>query len=144
MSTAYSQQFVPSAPILPVMFGLPGEKPAFGPYDVLIDSGADISIVPKHLLVRWGIPSRVEASLRGQWGERRSVHLYVVDLQIGELLLPAVYVAGDEEGDEIILGRNVLNQLPLFLDGPTQVCEVVQDVAAKRLRSQRKATTVGQ
>jgi hypothetical protein len=33
-------------------------------------------------------------------------------------------VVGDDTGDEIVLGRNVLNSLLLTLDGPTQVTEV--------------------
>jgi hypothetical protein len=35
--------------------------------------------------------------------------LYLIDLQIGELDLPGVYMVGDELGDEVVLGRNVLN-----------------------------------
>jgi len=56
--------------------------------------------------------------MRSQWGERRSVFLYVVDLKIGKLTLPGVYVVGDELGDETVLGRNVLNELRLLLDWP--------------------------
>lgn len=33
---------------------------------------------------------------------------------------------GDERGDEIILGRNVLNKLRLMLDGPAAVTKVLE------------------
>ena len=36
----------------------------------------------------------------------------------GGTILPAVDVAGDPFSDEILLGRNVLNQLDLRLEGP--------------------------
>ena len=62
-----------------------------------------------------------EAGLRSQWGERRSVFLYLVDLMIGELTLSGIYVVGDELGDETVLGRNVMNRLRLVLDGPHEV-----------------------
>jgi hypothetical protein len=48
------------------------------------------------------------------------------DVGIGELRLPAVKVVGDERGDEIILGRNVLNGLRLLLDGPSATTEVLE------------------
>jgi len=56
--------------------------------------------------------------LRSQWGERRQVFLYLIDLHIGTILLPAVYVVGDDLGDEFIIGRDVLNRLRIALDGP--------------------------
>lgn len=47
--------------------------------------------------------------------------LYLVDLTIGELTLNGVYVLGDELGDKTFLGRTVLNQLRVLLDGPRAV-----------------------
>jgi hypothetical protein len=38
----------------------------------------------------------------------------------------AIQVVGDEVGDEIILGRNVLNRLRLLLDGPAAMLEVLE------------------
>lgn len=49
----------------------------------------------------------------------------MVDLELGSLTLPGVFVVGDEQGDEIILGRNVLNELRLLLDGPAELTEVL-------------------
>ncbi|MFQ5859514.1 MAG: hypothetical protein ACE5LU_28280 [Anaerolineae bacterium] len=39
--------------------------------------------------------------------------------------LPGISAVGDDQGDEIILGRNVLNQLRLLLDGPANITEVL-------------------
>ena len=128
MSTPYSKLYTPPAPSLSVTFGLIGERPAFGPYDALVDSGADMTIVPRPLF---------DARLRGQWDERRLVRLYLVDVEIEAVRLPSVYVAGDPDGEEIILGRNILNKLPLFLDGPTERTEALDDAIVKRLRSRR-------
>lgn len=37
----------------------------------------------------------------------------------------AIRVVGDEIGDEVILGHNVLNRLRLLLDGPAGMVEVL-------------------
>lgn len=90
----------------------------------LIDTGADATIVPVRHLRALGAKRAFAASLRSQWGEKRQVFLYLVDVQIAELTLPGVYVVGDALGEEIVLGRNVLNRLRLFLDGPALAAEL--------------------
>jgi hypothetical protein len=37
----------------------------------------------------------------------------------------------------VILGRNLLNMLPLFLDGPQQQTHLVDDATLRRLRGRR-------
>jgi len=56
---------------------------------------------------------------------------------VSQLLLPDVQVASDEAAEDVILGRNVLNKLPLFLDGPQQQTEVLDDATVQRLRARR-------
>jgi len=50
----------------------------------IIDTGADATIVPIQYLQQIGARRAIEAGLRSQWGERRTVFLYLVDLQISE------------------------------------------------------------
>jgi hypothetical protein len=49
-----------------------------------------------------------------------------VDVHIGELLLPGIEVVGDEASNQIVLGRDVLNQLRVVLDGPNETTEVLE------------------
>lgn len=84
----------------------------------IVDTGADGTIIPVRHLQEIGARRVFEAGLRSQWGERRVVFLYLVDLQIADLMLPGVYVVGDDLGDETILGCDALNRLRLLLDGP--------------------------
>ena len=58
--------------------------------------------------------------LRSQWGENRMVAIYSLDIGIKSIKFPAIEVIGDTLGDEIILGRNLLNKLVMILNGPTQ------------------------
>ena len=53
------------------------------------------------------------------------MQLFTVDVGIGRLRLPAVEVVGDDQGKEIVLGRNVLNRLRLLLDGPAGQVETL-------------------
>jgi hypothetical protein len=39
------------------------------------------------------------------------VHIYVVQLEIGPIRLPKVRVAGVPVGTDLVLGRDVLNQM---------------------------------
>ena len=39
-------------------------------------------------------------------------------------LLPRVFVVGDDQSKEIVIGRNVLNQLRIVLDGPHRIAEL--------------------
>ena len=92
--------------------------------NAIIDTGADATIVPTHMLRRIGARRVFETGLRSQWGERRSVFLYLVDLEINGVTLPAVYVAGDEIGSEVVLCRNALDKLVVTLDGPAKLTRV--------------------
>ncbi len=93
----------------------------------IFDTGADGTIVPVRYLEEIGARRVFETGLRSQWGEQRTVFLYLVNLQIGELSLPSVYVVGDELGDEFVLGRDVLNELRLLLDGPAELTRLLSD-----------------
>ena len=138
MSTPYSIQYFPPAPVVSVFFGAPGEPPADGPFEAVIDTGADTTVVPKTILLDLAAPSLFEAQLRSAWGEFHQVTIYLVDIQLGPAHLVGIQVAADEAADEIILGRNVLNKLPLFLDGPKRATHIVDDATARRLRAQRE------
>ena len=65
-----------------------------------------------------------ELVFRSQWGERHPVMMYLVDVQIGDLILPGLEVVGDEVSGEIVLGRDILNRLRILLDGPKETVEV--------------------
>ena len=63
--------------------------------------------------------------MRSQWGEARTVSIYLVDLEVAGHLLPAVEVIADERENEFLLGRNVLNRLILLVDGPRERTDIL-------------------
>lgn len=126
MKFRYSRDFFPPAPVAEVTFITAAESLRAGPFSALIDSGAYATIVPIAYLNEIQALPTVEMTMRSQWGERRRVLLYLVDVQIGEVVLPGIEVVGDELSDEIVLGRDVLNRLRLLLDGPAEVASITE------------------
>jgi hypothetical protein len=92
----------------------------------MVDTGSDGTLVPTDYLEQVEAIGLDEAVLHGIAGGSRRVHLFEIDLYIGSLLLPGVIVAGDDDGHEALLGRNVLNKLILLLDGPHHETELFE------------------
>jgi predicted aspartyl protease len=122
---SYDQAYDPAAPACQIALHVPvtGRRMAV---DAIIDTGADATIVPVSLLRQVAARRSFEATIRSQWGERRRVYLYLVDLQLETFTLPGIYVVGDDQGDEVVLGRDVLNRLRVLLDGPGRVLQVLE------------------
>lgn len=120
----YDPAYQPPAPGCQVTFSVVRTGQSVGPLDAILDAGADGTLVPQRYLDSMGARRVMETGLRSQWGERRVVYLYLVTLHSGEIELPATYVVGDERSDEIVIGRNVLNQLMISLDGPRNVSRI--------------------
>lgn len=120
----YDQAYDPAAPACQITLHVPatGRRMNVG---AIIDTGADATIVPVSFLRQVAARRSFEATMRSQWGERRRVYLYLVDLQLETLTLPGIYVVGDDQGDEVVLGRDVLNRLRVLLDGPRRVSQVL-------------------
>jgi hypothetical protein len=119
---------IPPAPVLSVKISAPREPAPTEPLPALLDTGADYTLVPLSWLLRVDAPEARWAFLRGLWSEQRQVTLYLVDLHLDIGTLAGVEVVGveDEELDqEIVLGRNILNQVILLLDGPHQQTDVL-------------------
>jgi predicted aspartyl protease len=140
MSHSYNTDYFPPIPVLTVTFGYGGERPWLGPFEVIVDTGADATIVPEDIPLQLKAIPLNPAQIKTQWGDIHSVTMFLLDIQIGDQHLGGIVTAGAPESDEIILGRNVLNKLPLFLDGPRQQSEVLDDATVRRLRarSQRR------
>jgi predicted aspartyl protease len=136
MTTPYNKSYTPPFPTLPIVLGEGSSR--VGPLPALIDSGADATLVPIDLLKRIGVGEGEEVTIRSHFGERQSALLFLVPLAIEGTNLVGLYVVGDEMTDEIILGRNVLNKLALFLDGPTQQTDLLDDAMVQRLRARRE------
>jgi len=121
---SYSQDYFPSAPVIEIRLAVPEEGFATGPLTAFVDSGADATLIPARFLKSLSIQVDDRRFLRSQWGEARVVDIFSLDIGIGDLRLPAMEIVSDELGNEVIIGKNVLNLLRVVLNGPTQTTEL--------------------
>ncbi len=122
-SVPYDEVYDPPAPVIPftLLVRSTGKQVNLNGF---VDTGADGTIIPVGYLREIGARRAFAVGLKSQWGERRQVFLYLVDVRIDTIPLSGIYVVGDELGNEAILGRNVLNHLKLLLDGPNALAEL--------------------
>lgn len=93
---------------------------------VLLDTGADATIIPERLLSQIMAAEWDQARLRSQWGEYRVVFRYEIDLRIADRTFASILVVADDMGDEMIIGRDLLNRLRFLYDGSAQQLILVE------------------
>jgi predicted aspartyl protease len=118
MKYPYDATYEPAFPTVPVILRNSEEGLRTETLQSLLDTGSDGSLVPIAFLEEILAPPLTDTHIRSHWGEWRAAQLFAVDIELDDLRLPGVFVVGDEQGSEIVLGRNVLNKLRLLLDGP--------------------------
>jgi predicted aspartyl protease len=92
----------------------------------LLDSGADATMLPFALLQEIQAEEVETRYLRTVTGKRTVVDLYRVAIRIGPYHFGAVRAVATDAPTEIILGRDVLNQLIVTLNGLAAVTEISQ------------------
>ena len=126
MSIPYDTRFAPPAPVLRVRLSSPGESPQDEFQAGIADTGSDGTLVPLRILETIEAIGVGEAVLYGVLGETRAVHVYEVDFHVENATLPNALVIGDEHGNEIVIGRNILNNLILLLDGQQNTADLLE------------------
>jgi predicted aspartyl protease len=110
----YDAALDPPAPILPLRLSAPGD-PQGVLLPMLLDTGADCTLVPARIARELRLPWVDRLALSGVGGGTRqaNVHAAYVELAGTRFLARVVAFQG-----EAILGRDVLNTLVAHLDGP--------------------------
>ena len=123
----YSANYVPPMPICQVYLGPGGGETSLGPLEAVIDTGADVTVIPIEYLRQIKAKRVSRGRARSLWGDARTVDVYAVALAVNGLRVAALQALADDQGEEIVLGRLVLNRLKIVLDGPAAVMEIVED-----------------
>lgn len=118
----YDRTRSPAAPVLPVTFGRPG-APARVAAVALVDSGAELSVLPERLARSLRLPVLGEVTVQGVAGSRRA-RIYGAELEINGISL-SIEVAG--VGTHTLLGRDALNRWTLVLRGPAGELEIATE-----------------
>lgn len=123
----YDETYQPAMPVAEVVFIEPNRHRQSSPVMAIVDSGSDSTSLPIALMDELKALNIGTAHMSGIWGERRLVDIFLVSVKIGSHLLHGIRVAGIPDTNEVILGRNVLNHIPVKLNGPAFTVEISED-----------------
>jgi predicted aspartyl protease len=112
---SYDRSFEPPAPVVAVGVEGPAGMRVLCP--MLIDTGADLSLLPEVLVHHLGLPQVDRTTVVGLGGGRRHATVHA-----GWLVLPGARILARlvAFADEAILGRDVLASLVVRLHGPRE------------------------
>ncbi|MBI4674295.1 MAG: retroviral-like aspartic protease family protein [Chloroflexi bacterium] len=88
-----------------------------------LDTGASISVLPLSALDLLELYPKGETAIVGYDGTRTVREIYYADLEIESVRLASVRLTTTPR-DEMLLGRDVLNQFLIILDGKAQTFEM--------------------
>lgn len=86
----------------------------------IVDTGADARMLPVNVLEAAGARYVQTLSLRGITGQSLDVETFVTVIHLGPHVVYGVQAVAMPTGSEAIIGRDVLNQLEITLNGPAQ------------------------
>ncbi|MCI0535391.1 MAG: retropepsin-like domain-containing protein [Verrucomicrobiales bacterium] len=118
MPTYDAIRFTPPAPLALVTFRNTATGTSASGVPMLLDSGADVSLVPRQAVLGLGVSmdSAAVYELMGFDGRRSSAQAVHLDLAFLSRTFRGRFLLIDHECG--ILGRDILNHLSLLLDGP--------------------------
>ncbi len=121
---AYDATYVPPAPVVRVLLVNPFNPSLQTQLVGLIDTGADITVVPEEVVARLGLIHQGDILVRDFSRVPSFRPTYLVDVQIGQHWFDLVEVISAPT-NELLLGRNIINSLDLRLNGPQLVLEIL-------------------
>lgn len=110
--------FDPPAPVVHVALRLQDTDAIVPDVPMLLDTGADITLVPRHAVVALGVTASPQRfyELVGFDGSKSLAPAVELDLVFLGRAFRGLFLLVDQEWG--ILGRNILNAVHLSLDGP--------------------------
>lgn len=114
MREPYDPAFDPPAPVLPILVARPHEGPAVA-VRALLDSGADVTIVPTGMPEQLGLPVIGQVAVRVAEGPAETRPLHAARVRLGRR---EVHVEVIALGTEALIGRDLLRRFVVTLDGP--------------------------
>lgn len=119
-----SYPYGPAMPVVELLVRPVGRSETGVTVRALVDSGADATILPQRELERAGIEQVGRARMR--WGPYpgKVYDVYLAIVEIGPYKIPGVRVLAGKQDNEAILGRDVLNQMIVTLNGLANVVEI--------------------
>jgi clan AA aspartic protease len=118
MSKYDAENFDPPAPVAYVTLRNPATGVSLSDVPMLIDTGADVTLVPRQVAERLGIQSSEDTAyeVQGFDGESKLVEMVQLEMVfLGRKFSGQFLLIHQPIG---ILGRNILNKVSILFDGP--------------------------
>jgi len=129
-SFRYDERLTPPGPVLPFWVAAPGAE-AGVLFQVLVDTGADCTLVPQATADALGLPAIDAVWVEGLGGAVRRATVHAARVEFGGVRRLARVVSF---GGEAILGRDLLNRAVTLLDGPALTLSLAQQGPRRRRR----------
>lgn len=123
----YGTRYTPPAPLLPLRIGRPGVTPTVL-VSALVDTGADLSVLPQGLPARLGLPPVGRLAVAGVDGLPHPLPVYAAEASVNGFRTTIRVVS---LGETPLIGRDLLNKITLHLHGPEAVLDIDLPPAGK-------------
>ncbi len=120
-----SEGYSITAPVVEVRIKRPGGTTFESePFIALVDTGADGTLLPKDILASVNPERYHPRRMTGVTGKSILVQTFIVNVIIGDIEISGIRAVAMPVGSEPIIGRDVLNQLIVTLNGLAGVVEI--------------------
>lgn len=121
----YDETYEPAAPVVEIGISASGANTPVVYVTALLDTGADATMIPQDIL-RTGDARYVEQRrMRGVSGPAVTVKMYLLAIHLGNQTIHGIRAIALPSASEIIVGRDVLNQLTITLHGPAHTTDIL-------------------
>lgn len=120
----YNRQLTPPAPFAHVSVRPPVGGRGLADLPAQLDSGADLSVIPWEIVERLHLVQLDEAAVVGFGGSTLLVPTFLVEMTVRGFRPVVVRALASRSESYVLLGRDVLNEHRLLLDGPQLILEI--------------------
>lgn len=121
-----SLRYDPAAPVVEITISHTSNADSTTKLLGLIDSGADATMLPIEILDSVGAIFIETRRMRGITGHSIKVDTYLLTINIGPFSIFGIEAIALEPNSEAIIGRDILNQLTVVLDGLSNTLTISQ------------------
>lgn len=122
---SYDSNYVPAMPVVEVVIRRVAQEEGVN-LTALVDSGSDATMIPLRFLKQVKARKARQTQIRGVTGFSYTVDMYRVFLQVASYRAWRLTVVADRQNQQMILGRDVLNQMIVTLNGLASAVELSQ------------------